>query len=126
MRRKFFFTHRPTGAGNNWAKGHYTEGAEFTEVLDIQQSQKDELGFHLSSSVWLCWISNYLSPWVRSHPHCPCLQSFQLCHSLGGSTGAGHIAGLQSARGKAVIPSAKVSDTAVEPYERGEDDDVRS
>ncbi len=30
------FVFRQTGAGNNWAKGHYTEGAELIDsVLDV-------------------------------------------------------------------------------------------
>ena len=30
------FTFGQTGAGNNWAKGHYTEGAELIDsVLDV-------------------------------------------------------------------------------------------
>lgn len=51
------------GAGNNWAKGHYTEGAELMEsVMDV--IRKDAEG-------------------------CDCLQGFQIAHSLGGGTGAG-------------------------------------
>merc|ERR1711939_423226 len=52
-----------TGAGNNWAKGHYTEGAELIDsVLDVVRKEAEG---------------------------CDCLQGFQLCHSLGGGTGAG-------------------------------------
>merc|ERR1711892_1453260 len=52
-----------SGAGNNWAKGHYTEGAELVEsVLDIVRKEADS---------------------------CDCLQGFQLPHSLGGGTGPG-------------------------------------
>ncbi|XP_044032200.1 tubulin, beta 6 class V isoform X1 [Siniperca chuatsi] len=52
-----------TGAGNNWAKGHYTEGAELVDsVLDIVRKECE---------------------------HCDCLQGFQLTHSLGGGTGSG-------------------------------------
>jgi tubulin beta len=49
-----------SGAGNNWAKGHYTEGAELVEsVMDVLR---------------------------REAEGCDALQGFQLCHSLGGGT----------------------------------------
>jgi len=52
-----------SGAGNNWAKGHYTEGAELIDsVLDVVRKESES---------------------------CDCLQGFQLTHSLGGGTGAG-------------------------------------
>jgi len=57
---------------------------------------------------------------------CDCLQGFQLCHSLGGGTGAGMGTLLISKIREeypdrimetfSVIPSPKVSDTVVEPY----------
>ena len=89
-----------TGAGNNWAKGHYTEGAELiASVLDVVR--KEAKG-------------------------CDCLQGFQLCHSLGGGTGTGMGTLLISKVREeypdrimetfSVIPSPKVSDTVVEPY----------
>eukprot|EP00439_Symbiodinium_sp_Y106_P070717 s32_g12.t1 len=97
------FVFGQTGAGNNWAKervgqrGHYTEGAELIDsVLDVVR--KDAEG-------------------------CDCLQGFQLCHSLGGGTGAGMGTLLISKEYPdrimetfSVIPSPKVSDTVVEPY----------
>eukprot|EP00439_Symbiodinium_sp_Y106_P009069 s973_g1.t1 len=89
-----------TGAGNNWAKGHYTEGAELIDsVLDVVRKEAEG---------------------------CDCLQGFQLCHSLGGGTGAGMGTLLISKVREeypdrimetfSVIPSPKVSDTVVEPY----------
>ncbi len=52
-----------SGAGNNWAKGHYTEGAELVDsVLDVVRKESE---------------------------NCDCLQGFQLTHSLGGGTGSG-------------------------------------
>ena len=52
-----------SGAGNNWAKGHYTEGAELVDsVLDVVRKEAES---------------------------CDCLQGFQLTHSLGGGTGSG-------------------------------------
>lgn len=89
-----------TGAGNNWAKGHYTEGAELVDsVLDVIRKEAE---------------------------NCECMQGFQLTHSLGGGTGAG-MGTLLVGRIReeypdrlistySVIPSPKVSDTVVEPY----------
>ncbi|XP_012520740.1 PREDICTED: tubulin beta chain-like isoform X4 [Propithecus coquereli] len=51
------FVFGQSGAGNNWAKGHYTEGAELVDsVLDVVQKEAES---------------------------CDCLQGFQLTHSLG-------------------------------------------
>ncbi|GBP20103.1 Tubulin beta chain [Eumeta japonica] len=89
-----------SGAGNNWAKGHYTEGAELMEdVLDVIRKEAES---------------------------CDCLQGFQLTHSLGGGTGSG--AGtllLRKVREEypdriissfSVLPSPKVSEVVLEPY----------
>ncbi|BFZ60217.1 Tubulin beta chain (Beta tubulin) [Saitoella coloradoensis] len=89
-----------SGAGNNWAKGHYTEGAELVDsVLDVVR---------------------------REAEGCDCLQGFQITHSLGGGTGAGMGTLLISKIREeypdrmmatfSVVPSPKVSDTVVEPY----------
>jgi tubulin beta len=52
-----------SGAGNNWAKGHYTERAELVDsVLDVVRKEAEG---------------------------CDCLQGFQLTHSLGGGSGMG-------------------------------------
>ena len=57
------FVYGQSGAGNNWAKGHYTEGAELVDsVLDVIRKESET---------------------------CDCLQGFQLAHSLGGGTGSG-------------------------------------
>jgi hypothetical protein len=57
------FGYGQISANNNWAKGHYTEGAKFAErVLD---SVRREAG------------------------SCNCLKGFQLTHSLEGGTGSG-------------------------------------
>ena len=57
------FVFGQSGAGNNWAKGHYTEGAELVDsVLDMVRKEAEG---------------------------CDCLQGFQLTHSLGGGTGSG-------------------------------------
>jgi len=53
------FVFGQSGAGNNWDKGHYTEGAELVDsVLDVVHKEAE-------SSI----------------------QGFQLTHSLGGGTG---------------------------------------
>ena len=52
-----------SGAGNNWAKGHYTEGAEIIdEVVDVVRKETES---------------------------CDSPQGFQITHSLGGGTGSG-------------------------------------
>jgi len=89
-----------SGAGNNWAKGHYTEGAELVDnVLDVVRKEVEA---------------------------CDALQGFQVCHSLGGGTGSGMGTLLISKIREeypdrmmctfSVVPSPKVSDTVVEPY----------
>lgn len=89
-----------SGAGNNWAKGHYTEGAELLEnVLDILRKESEA---------------------------CDCLQGFQMSHSLGGGTGSGMGTLLLSKIREeypdrimatfSIFPSPKVSEVIVEPY----------
>jgi len=94
------FVFGQSGAGNNWAKGHYTEGAELVDsVLDVVRKEAEA---------------------------CECLQGFQITHSLGGGTGSGMGTLLISKIREefpdrmmctfSVVPSPKVSDTVVEPY----------
>ncbi|XP_007949710.1 tubulin beta-1 chain [Orycteropus afer afer] len=94
------FVHGNSGAGNNWAKGHYTEGAELIEsVMDVVRGESE---------------------------NCDCLQGFQIVHSLGGGTGSGMGTLLMNKireeypdrilNSFSVMPSPKVSDTVVEPY----------
>jgi tubulin beta len=88
------------GAGNNWAKGHYTEGAELVETVLERIRQEIE--------------------------QCDSPQGFQIFHSLGGGTGSGMgtLLLLKIRDGYpdritttySVFPSPKVSDTVVEPY----------
>ncbi|KAL1461012.1 hypothetical protein WDU94_012945 [Cyamophila willieti] len=94
------FLHGQSGAANNWAKGHYTEGAELVDsVMDVLR---------------------------REVENCDCMQGFQITHSLGGGTGSG-MGTLLMAKIReeypdrminsfSVVPSPKVSDTVVEPY----------
>ncbi|KAJ3037121.1 Tubulin beta-4B chain [Rhizophlyctis rosea] len=89
-----------SGAGNNWAKGHYTEGIELVDaVLNVVRKEAES---------------------------CDRLQGFQITHSLDGGTGAGMGTLLISKIREeypdrmmctfSVVPSPKVSDTVVEPY----------
>ncbi|TNY20703.1 Tubulin/FtsZ, GTPase domain-containing protein [Rhodotorula diobovata] len=89
-----------TGAGNNWAKGYYTEGAELVDSILEQLRHETEA--------------------------CDSLQGFQMVHSLGGGTGSGLGTLLLSKIREefpdrmlatySVLPSPKVSETVVEPY----------
>jgi len=94
------FVFGQSGAGNNWAKGHYTEGAELIDsVMDVVRKEAEA---------------------------CDVMQGFQITHSMGGGTGAGMGTLLVSKIREeypdrimstySVIPSPKVSDTVVEPY----------
>jgi len=94
------FVFGASGAGNNWAKGHYTEGAELIEeALDVVRKEVE---------------------------NCDCPQGFQITHSLGGGTGSGMgtlvLLKLRDAYPDRILatfsvyPSPKVSDTVVEPY----------
>jgi tubulin beta len=94
------FVFAQSSAGNNWAKGHYTEGAELVEsCMDIVRREVES---------------------------CDVLQGFQLTHSLGGGTGSGMGTLLVSKIREeypdrilatySVFPSPKVSDTVIEPY----------
>ncbi|EPT05580.1 hypothetical protein FOMPIDRAFT_1021375 [Fomitopsis schrenkii] len=89
-----------SGAGNNWAKGFYTEGAELVDSILEQVRTQTEA--------------------------CDALQGFQMIHSLGGGTGAGLGSLLLSKFREeypdrmlstfSILPSPKVSETVVEPY----------
>ncbi|CAB3246532.1 unnamed protein product [Arctia plantaginis] len=94
------FVFGQSGAGNNWAKGHYTEGAELVDaVMDVLRKEAEG---------------------------CDCLQGFQLTHSLGGGTGSGMGTLLLSKIREefpdrimntfSVVPSPKVSEVVLEPY----------
>lgn len=85
-------------SGNNWAKGHYTEGAELVDnVMDVLR---------------------------RESENCDCLQGFQLAHSLGGGTGSGMGTLLISKireeypdrimNSFSVVPSPKVNPTTIQ------------
>ncbi|KAJ1959475.1 Tubulin beta chain (Beta tubulin) [Dipsacomyces acuminosporus] len=89
-----------SGAGNNWAKGFYTEGAELLDqVLDTVRQDVER---------------------------CDLLSGFQLSHSIAGGTGSGlGSLVLQKIREEypdrmmstfTVMPSSEGSDTVIEPY----------
>jgi len=88
------------GAGNNWAKGFCSEGAEMMDmVLDVVRKEAEQSD---------------------------CLQGFQVSHALGGGTGSGMGSQMliklhddftdRVISTFSVVPSAKISDTVVEPY----------
>jgi len=94
------YVHAQNGAGNNWAKGHYTEGAELIDdIMDIVRREAEA---------------------------CDCVQGFQITHSLGGGTGSGlgtllitkiHETYPDRVNSTfSIVPSPLVSDTVVEPY----------
>jgi tubulin beta len=94
------FVSGQSGAGNNWAKGYYTEGAELVDqILETVRIQAEQ---------------------------CEMLQGFQTLHSLGGGTGSGLGSLLlgklreeypdRISSSWSILPSPKVSDTVVEPY----------
>ncbi|VDP84056.1 unnamed protein product [Echinostoma caproni] len=57
------FVFGAAGAGNNWAKGHYTDGAELIDsIMEIVRNECEA---------------------------CECIQGFQIVHSMGGGTGSG-------------------------------------
>ncbi|KAG9010258.1 Tubulin beta-2 chain [Tulasnella sp. JGI-2019a] len=94
------YIHGESGAGNNWAKGYYTEGAELVDqILDALRRQIEG---------------------------CDALQGFQLIQSLGGGTGSG-LGSLVLSKIReevpdrmlatfSILPSPKNADTVVEPY----------
>ncbi|KAK0041334.1 tubulin beta-4B chain [Biomphalaria pfeifferi] len=88
------------GCSNNWAKGHFTIGAELADVASDVIRREAET--------------------------CDCLQGFQVTHSIGGGTGSGLGCLLLNRLNDefpdrmmcsfCVVPSPKVSDIVVEPY----------
>eukprot|EP01132_Coremiostelium_polycephalum_P000945 gene945-1197_t len=94
------FINGQSGAGNIWAKGHYTEGVELVDgVLDVVRREAEA---------------------------CDCLQGFQFTHSIGGGTGSGlGTLLIKTIREDypdrmmctfSVVPSPRVSNAVVEPY----------
>lgn len=92
--------HGQSGAGNNWAKGFYTEGAEIADsILDKIRKEAE---------------------------NCDLLHGFQLAHSTGGGTGSGLGVLLTSKlrdefpgcmfSSFSVFPSGKVTDIIVDSY----------
>lgn len=81
------FVFGQSGAGNNWAKGHYTEGAELVDsVLDVVRYEINSCSFELFPEGNFILIFH---SYRKEAEGCDCLQGFQLTHSLGGGTGSG-------------------------------------
>ena len=99
-----------TGAGNNWAKGHYTEGAELIDsVLDTVRKEAESCDClqgkfpvaqkNAAVKPLLCLsqgqkqrhTSAEPSSQVQGHTTLKAWSAtgFQICHSLGGGTGSG-------------------------------------
>ncbi len=121
------FVFGQTGAGNNWAKGHYTEGAELIDsVLDVVRKEAESCDCLQGMRVF--WVAVLLTDGCITHLLASSSSStgFQVCHSLGGGTGSGMGTLLISKIREeypdrmmmtfSVVPSPKVSDTVVEPY----------
>ncbi|XP_041804333.1 tubulin beta-2A chain-like isoform X7 [Chelmon rostratus] len=66
------FVFGQSGAGNNWAKGHYTEGAELVDsVLDVVRKEMDEQMLSVqnkNSSYFVEWIPNNVKTAVCDIP----------------------------------------------------------
>ncbi|XP_018414865.1 PREDICTED: tubulin beta-4B chain isoform X6 [Nanorana parkeri] len=66
------FVFGQSGAGNNWAKGHYTEGAELVDsVLDVVRKEVDEQMLNVqnkNSSYFVEWIPNNVKTAVCDIP----------------------------------------------------------
>jgi len=94
------FSSSNSGSGTFFAKGHYTDGADLCEVIMDAARKEAE--------------------------YADCLQGFQFTHSIGGGTGSGTTTLLISKLKEeypdrmfttfTVVPSPKVSDTVIEPY----------
>eukprot|EP00929_Paragymnodinium_shiwhaense_P012106 TRINITY_DN1187_c0_g1_i1.p1 TRINITY_DN1187_c0_g1~~TRINITY_DN1187_c0_g1_i1.p1 ORF type:complete len:447 (-),score=89.88 TRINITY_DN1187_c0_g1_i1:30-1370(-) len=89
-----------TGTGSNWAKGHYTIGAELVDsALEVIRKEQEP---------------------------CEYFQGFQFLHSIGGGTGSGLGTLLMSKlkeefcsnmfQTSTIVPSPDVSNVVVEPY----------
>eukprot|EP00794_Sanderia_malayensis_P019154 gene19154-21074_t len=94
------FVYGSGGAGNNWVTGFLTKGAsKIDEIFDVVRKEAES---------------------------CDCLQGFKVFHSLGGGTGSGLGSLVLSLLREefpdrmfasvSVLPSPKVSDIVVEPY----------
>lgn len=109
-----------SGAGNNWAKGHYTEGAELVDnVLDVVRKEAESCDCLQVSHSSVRELSHRSPSTSLALYHI--FQGFQMTHSLGGGTGSGMGTLLISKIREeypdrimntfSVVPSPKVSDT---------------
>merc|ERR1740124_703018 len=105
------FVNGQSGAGNNWAKGHYTEGVELVDnIMDVVRKESEGCdmlqGFQITHSLgggtgagnnWAKGhytegaelVDNIMDVVRKESEGCDMLQGFQITHSLGGCTGAG-------------------------------------
>ncbi|KAJ2917399.1 hypothetical protein MD484_g2982, partial [Candolleomyces efflorescens] len=131
------FLNAEVGAGNNWAKGYYTEGAALIITkCGVTSNSPGLKGAELVDSI--------LDVVRKQTESCDALQGFQVLQSLGGGTGAGLGSLLLSKLREvgsdphsqyervtnvnaqeypdrmvstySIFPSPKVSETVVEPY----------
>lgn len=115
-------------AGNNWAKGHFTEGAELCDLSlekirrEVESKQKKKTQnknikkkFQKKKLIKILLITD-----------CDCLHGLQVIHSIGGGTGAG-LGSLLVSKVRdeypdniintfSVVPSPVVCNSVVEPY----------
>ncbi|CAK0883591.1 unnamed protein product, partial [Prorocentrum cordatum] len=100
----------PFGAGNNWAKGHYTEGAELIDsVLDVVRKMCHSLGGGTGAGMGTLLISKVREEYPdRIQAEGTRDRAREVWRTLGSMLLAGPIIFLRK--------SPKVSDTVVEPY----------
>jgi tubulin beta len=131
------FVNGQSGAGNNWAKGHYTEGPEIVhQVMEIIRRDAERCDMlQVNGIYFFCTIfmkhNNQNSRKCTSLSHFYFVlnfifKGFQLIHSLGGGTGSGLGTLLLSKLKEeysdrivntfSIAPSISASDTVVEPY----------
>lgn len=72
------FVFGQSGAGNNWAKGHYTEGAELIDsVLDVVRKEAENCDCLQGSEIW--FSSPFCCNWFCLFMVYTCLASRRLC-----------------------------------------------
>jgi tubulin beta len=71
------FVFGQSGAGNNWAKGHYTEGAELIDsVLDVVRKEAENCDCLQGNAITYVWIHGFCVQCMilfgMSLPYCVC------------------------------------------------------
>ncbi|KAB5573586.1 hypothetical protein DKX38_000780 [Salix brachista] len=81
------FVFGQSGAGNNWAKGHYTEGAELIDsFLDVVRKEAENCDCLQGEVCFGLWLVPLLLLFVSQENEG---KEIHVCHSLGGGTGSG-------------------------------------